>query len=49
LEISVNLWDSLEISGDPWGSLQISEKHLKNKKDKGKEHTRAKVLQYIIS
>jgi hypothetical protein len=33
-----------EISGDPWGSLQISEKHLKNKKEKGKELKRTEVL-----
>ena len=29
---------SLGISGDPWGSLQISENHLRKKKEKRKEY-----------
>lgn len=35
---------SRDLWGFCWGSLQISEKHLKNKKEKGKEHKRTEVL-----
>ena len=35
---------SRDLWGFCWGSLQIYEKHLKNKKEKGKEHKRTEVL-----